>query len=854
MKTLQILRRLLGALLLSWPVFAISAEPALLPFVMPWDDVSTNLTNVAAWNHKPAGAKGFVQTCGGHLCAGGERIRFLGVNIVFGSTAPDHATADRLAARMARFGINIVRFHHMDSQPAPNGLLQRDRKSFDADVLERLDYFIAALKREGIYSDLNLHVGRQYSGFADWGERTPKYWKGVDNFFPPMIAQQRDYARELLLHRNPYTGTRYAEEPAIAFIEINNENGLIREWRSGSLDDMTAPYRDELARQWQAWLQAKYRDTAALRTAWGVREEALGDAMLTPALNVKGGEAGWSLQLVGGAEAKLEAAGDGELRLEMTQPGKENWHAQLHQGRLAFKAEQPYTLSFQARASKPLRVGLQAMQANAPWQHLWAQQVDVGPEWQTYTLTFAPAVSEMQARLTFGRIGLETGSLALRDVSLRPGGVLGLKAGESIEAGTVGILTSASLMSRTPAGQRDWLQFLWDTESAYWTGFRDFLKQDLAAQALIVGTQVSYSPAPIQAQLDVVDGHAYWQHPRFPGKPWDIDNWNIANSPMAGIEGAGTLADLALRRYPGKPFIVTEYNHPAPSHFQGEALPLVAAYGAMQDWDGIFVYSYGAHDRKWDAAMIDRFFDSHANPVKMASLIASAALFRRADVAAGKPMPSALPSQQAWLDAIRAGAKVPGGESFGVARNATLRGPASIATPAGDAPALPVKSETGELVWGAGGIGHPRVQIDTARSKALIGGGSGHETLLGEVGLELLQARNDWGVVMATVIEGQDFASKGRILLTTLGQVENTDQRWLDDTYTSTGRDFGTAPTLIEGVAARIRLPLPASRVRAWALDERGERREEIRVSGAKRATLETGARYRTLWYEIELR
>lgn len=854
MKVLHFLQCLFGGVLLSGSVWALPAEPELLPFVMPWDDASINLTNISAWNPKPAGAKGFVQICGSHLCAGGERIRFLGVNIVFGSTAPDHAVADRLAARMARFGINIVRFHHMDSQPAPNGLLIRGEGKMDADVLDRMDYFIAALKREGIYSDLNLHVGRRYPGFADWGERTPKYWKGVDNFFPPMLAQQRDYARELLLHRNPYTGNRYVEEPAIAFIEINNENGLIREWRIGSLDEMSPPYRDELSRQWQAWLRAKYRDTDALRAAWGVREEALGETMLGSAVNVKAGEAGWSLQLVGGAQAKLEAEGDGSLRLDMTKPGKENWHTQLHQGRLAFKADQPYTLSFQARSGKPLHLGLQAMQANAPWQHLWAQQVEVGPEWQTYTLTFAPAASEAQARLTFGRIGLETGRLELRNLSLRRGGMLGLKAGESIEAGTVGILTSGSLMSRTPAGQRDWLQFLWDTETAYWTGFRDFLKQDLAAGALIVGTQVSYSPAPIQAQMDVVDGHAYWQHPRFPGKPWDIDNWNIGNSPMAGIEGAGTLADLALRRYPGKPFIVTEYNHPAPSHFQGEALPLAAAYGALQDWDGLFIYSYGAHDRKWDSAMIDGFFDSHANPVKMASLIASAALFRRADVAMGKPVSATLPSRQVWLDAIRASAKMPGADSFGAPRNATLEGPVSIATPAADATALPLRSGTGELVWGVAGMTRPLVQIDTSRSKALIGGRVGHELELGKVGLELLQARNDWGVVMATLIDGEDFASSGRILFTTLGQVENTNQRWLDDAHTSTGRNFGTAPTRIEGIAARIRLPLPASRVHAWALDERGNRREEIRVSGAGRATLETGARYRTLWYEIEIK
>lgn len=829
----------------------------LFPFVMPWAEdkpgASPNITNLSSWNDKSAGKHGFVSVCGSHLCAGGERIRFLGVNIVFGSVAPDHTTADKLAARLARFGVNIVRFHHMDSRPAPDGLLQRDMRTLDADMLARLDYFIAALKREGIYSNLNLHVGRKYPGFKDWGEATPKYWKGVDNFYPPMIAMQQDFARDLLQHRNPYTGNRYVDEPAIALIEINNENGLLREWRVGGLNEITEPYRGELQQQWQRWLRAKYKDTAALRAAWGLREEALGAEMLSVRPNVKGAEAGWNLQLVGGAQARLAQAADGTLTLELQALGKESWHTQLHQSRLAFKADQPYTLRFRAKADRPMKLALQAMQAHAPWQHLWAQSIEVGTAWQNYKITFAPAQGDDAARLTLGGLGLATGQLQIQSASLRSGGVLGLPPGESLEAGTVGILGSADMASRTRAQQEDWVRFLWDTEAAYWGDFQRYLKHTLQARPLILGTQVSYSPAPIQAALDVVDGHAYWQHPRFPGKPWDIDNWNIANTPMAGVDGAGTLADLALRRYPGKPFIVTEYNHAHPSHFQGEALPLAAAYGALQDWDGLFLYSFGAHDKKWDGGMIDRFFDSHANPVKMASFLSAAALFRRGDVRAAPPGARAPAPQQAWLDALRGHYRMPGAESFGAPRNAALRGAVSIETPAGAALPLPVKSETGELVWGLDGIGGKTVLIDTPKSRALIGSRLGRAQDLSGVELELLAARNDWGVVQAHVIDGS-FTGPGRILVTALGQVENTGQRWLDGQHTTVGRYFGSAPTLVEGISARITLPVAASRVRAWALDERGSRREEIKVTGSERAALEVGAAWRTLWYEVEVR
>ena len=29
--------------------------------------------------------------------------------------------------------------------------------------------------------------------------------------------------------------------------------------------------------------------------------------------------------------------------------------------------------------------------------------------------------------------------------------------------------------------------------------------------------------------MDWLDVHAYWQHPRFPGRPWDGNNWNVAH-------------------------------------------------------------------------------------------------------------------------------------------------------------------------------------------------------------------------------------------------------------------------------------------------------------------------------------
>jgi hypothetical protein len=818
----------------------------LFPYRMPWDDASQNITNLAGWNDKPAGRDGFVIARDGHLYAGGKRLRLLGANIVFGGTTPTHEEADKIAARLARFGFNIVRFHHTDTRPAPDGLLQKDMLTLDPAQMDKFDYFIAALKRNGIYADINLHVARTYPGFTQWrdakGDPQPKAWKGVDLFFPPMIAMQRDYARDLLTHRNPYTGNRYVDEPAVALIEINNENGLISSWRGGMLDRMTDPMRAVFQQQWIAWLRQHYKDTGTLSQSWG-GNTPLGAEML---------KINWNLQKAGQAQAHMDMEGS-IVHLTTEQTDGTSWHVQLHQTGLSFKTGSPYTLHVRLRADHPLHVQLSAVQNHAPWSSLWRVPVDVGTDWHDYAFTFLPASDETVARLTVGNLGVETGALWLADASLKPGGALGLKEGEELEKGTVDIISSSDFQSGNAQRQRDWLQFLWDTESAYWSGMQHTVKDELGAKPLLVGTQVSYSPGPIQAQLDVVDGHAYWQHPHFPGKPWDQNNWDIGNSPMAGIDGAGTLSGLALRRIPGKPFIVTEYNHPAPSEYAAEALPLAAAYAALQDWDGLFVFEYGLSGKNWDPGYITNYFDINADPDKMSGLVAAAALFRRADVSTPGADNHPLPEQDKIIDAMRASNEMPSAAMFGVPHNAAVRQPVSLGSPPGDALPLPVRSVTGELVWGAGQ--GKTVTIDTSRSKGLIGAKLADVFNASGVQLQLLQARHDTGVLCATLMDGADFSSPGHILITALGTEENTGQIWHDPAHTTIGHDWGKAPVLAEGIEARITLPVAASRVSVWSLDERGNIHEKLPVTGSdQQAVIETSGRYGSLWYEVEVR
>jgi len=60
---------------------------------------------------------------------------------------------------------------------------------------------------------------------------------------------------------------------------------------------------------------------------------------------------------------------------------------------------------------------------------------------------------------------------------------------------------------------------------------------------------------------------------------------------------------------------------------------------------------------------------------------------------------------------------------------------------------------------------------------------------------------------------------------------------------------------LCEGVAVNLFwMNMKPDKMRAWALDESGNRRQEIPVThGDDGATIETKSEYKTIWYEIEV-
>ena len=155
-------------------------------------------------------------------------------------------------------------------------------------------------------------------------------------------------------------------------------------------------------------------------------------------------------------------------------------------------------------------------------------------------------------------------------------------------------------------------------------------------------------------------------------------------------------------------------------------------------------------------------------------------------------------------------------------------------------------SDTGELTWDLSQVKRGVVTVNTARSKAVIGFGGGKRFRLGDLEIEPGQGLQEgWSAVTATDMNGQ-----GRWLISATGYADNTDLKWHNAEKNTVGRDWGRAPSRVEGVPAKLTFARPAARCEAWSLDERGQRKEKLPLTetGAGRTTLEIGPRWRTLW------
>ena len=252
---------------------AQARDSALVPYAMDHRAADSSSLDLSFLLDAPAGKHGFVRIRDGHLVRGdGARLRLWGVHLTDWSRGsvllPPKEDVPLWASTLARYGINCVRLHFIDLD-APRGLIAAgtDSRSFDPQQLDRLDFLVAELKKRGIYVDLNLNVGRSYRAADSVPDFERIRWaKGMTLYDPRLIALQKEYARKILTHVNPYTGLAYRDEPAVAIVEILNENAVWVGFTAPPFYDaqLTTLYNEWLARNLSATERARLRELAGV--------------------------------------------------------------------------------------------------------------------------------------------------------------------------------------------------------------------------------------------------------------------------------------------------------------------------------------------------------------------------------------------------------------------------------------------------------------------------------------------------------------------------------------------------------------------------------------------------------------
>ena len=237
-----------------------------IPTPAYYDRMPLDISFVFA-DEKPAGKHGFLRADGEDFrFEDGTVGKFWGVIFNGGANFPEHDYSEKVARRLAMAGCNIVRLHQLDAEwGLPNiyqlcaGPRLKTTRILCQESLERLDYLIYCLKREGIYLSVDMLTYRKFKSGdgVKYAELLSDIGRGYSIYDPTMIELQKEFCTNFWNHYNPYTGLCYKDDPAFVMCTIINENDLFTDHTNRKDFHRIAYYDDMFRDMFHEWLQEK---------------------------------------------------------------------------------------------------------------------------------------------------------------------------------------------------------------------------------------------------------------------------------------------------------------------------------------------------------------------------------------------------------------------------------------------------------------------------------------------------------------------------------------------------------------------------------------------------------------------
>ncbi len=185
----------------------------------------------------PAGKYGrIVSTPAGTLTfenAPDKRVKLFGTNLVHSASFIKKEHAEEVADYLAYCGYNSVRFHHNDKQM--NDPKAQDTVTINPEKLDLFDYTFYCMKKRGLYITTDFYASRVFKPGDNIPEcndfNASQIMKALIGVSPATMENWKQFARNWMNHKNPYTGMTWAEDPALFCVNLINEEVLSHNWR-----------------------------------------------------------------------------------------------------------------------------------------------------------------------------------------------------------------------------------------------------------------------------------------------------------------------------------------------------------------------------------------------------------------------------------------------------------------------------------------------------------------------------------------------------------------------------------------------------------------------------------------------